>query len=109
MYSLPDHRPDHALLFDGDSVRADEYAKDLKTAGYQVARATNLTAALALARQSPPDIIFLHAGSTGSEGVSFLSQLRSDDSTRHIRVHMVMRSSRSPLQRQRLIGVRDDS
>ena len=108
MYSFTDP-PVHALLLDADRGRATEYAKELKGAGYQVVTATDVATALGLARQSRPDIIFLHAGSTGSEGVSFLSQLRSDNLTRHIPVHLVLPSSLRELQRQRMIGVRYDS
>jgi PleD family two-component response regulator len=77
------------LLVDGDRASALAQRRRLQDLGYHVVEASDPGAALAIARQSSPRVIFLGIGDSGSGRSGFLQSLRSDDSTRHIPVVMM--------------------
>jgi CheY-like chemotaxis protein len=82
-------RPTTALLVDDDPATTAAHARRLEEEGYRVTRVGDATTALAFARQSPPDIIFVHMGRGGSGSSQFIQALRSNDATRNIRVALL--------------------
>ena len=58
----------------------------LQSAGYAVLSATNAEAALALARDSKPDLILMDIQLPGMDGLEATTVLRASDATRHIPV-----------------------
>lgn len=75
-----------ALLVDDDSSTFALHWDRLHALGYHVIKATDPAAALTIAKQATPRVIFVSIGQRGSGGTPFLQALRSNDSTRHIPV-----------------------
>jgi DNA-binding response OmpR family regulator len=82
-------RPTAALLVDDDPTTSAQHARRLEEEGYRVTKAGDAVTALSLARQSPPDIIFVHMGRGGSGSTQFIQALRSNDVTRNVRVALL--------------------
>jgi CheY-like chemotaxis protein len=76
-----------ALLLSDEPTTAS--VRRLEDEGYRVTRVAEAATALTLAKQSPPDIIFVQAGRGGSGSSAFIQALRSNDLTRHIRVSLL--------------------
>ena len=74
------------LLVDDDSSVAALHRRKLEARGYHVVKTSDVDAALTLARQAQPRIIFLTVDRLGSERSPFLQALKRDDNTRHIPV-----------------------
>lgn len=89
-----------ALLVDDDPATSPIHAERLTKRGYHVTASANADEALGLARRSPPDVVFVHLGSKGWGGSSFIQGLRSDDVTRHVPV--VILSSEYDLKLKKL-------
>jgi len=79
-------RPATALILNDDPATTAAHARRLEEEGYRVTKASDAATALALAKQSPPSVIFVHVGRGGSGSSPFIQALRSNDLTRHIRV-----------------------
>jgi CheY-like chemotaxis protein len=79
-------QPTALLLSDDSSTAA---VRRLEDEGYRVTRVAEAATALTLAKQSPPDVIFVQAGRGGSGSSQFIQALRSNDLTRHIRVSLL--------------------
>lgn len=81
-----------ALLVDDDLVSRQANRSRLEGQGYSVVMAQDETEGLNRARQSSPNVIYIHlaAGSRGS--IPFMQALRSDDSCRHIPVVLIRES-----------------
>jgi CheY-like chemotaxis protein len=79
----------HALLVVDDGPTFRLHRKRLEAQGYQVDNAADAGAALSMARQTAPRVIFLSSDRSGSGRTPFLQALRSDDHTRHIPVAAV--------------------
>jgi DNA-binding response OmpR family regulator len=94
-----------ALLVDDDPDQRHGNARRLEVEGYEVMTAGDLESGLSFARNSRPEIIFLHLGERGSGGVAFLQRLRADDSMRHIPVSMLSNHSNTRLKRLGLNSV----
>jgi CheY-like chemotaxis protein len=82
-------RGPRALLVDDDASTSAVHTQRLQSEGYQVTKATDPASALTLARQSTPDIIFIHVGQRGSGGSGFIQTLRGHDETRHIPIALL--------------------
>ncbi|MDQ6900677.1 MAG: response regulator [Candidatus Dormibacteraeota bacterium] len=82
-------RPTAALLVDDDPTTTAQHARRLEEEGYRVTKAGDAVTALSLARQSPPDIIFVHMGRGGSGSTQFIQALRANDVTRNVRVALL--------------------
>ena len=65
------------LLVDDDTLLRRSLAFNLEKAGYQVSTAANAENALAIARQTPPDLILLDIGLPGMDGLEALRHFRS--------------------------------
>ena len=76
----------NVLLVDDDSSAATLDRRRLEARGYHVVKTSDVDAALTLARQTQPRIIFLTVDRLGSERSPFLQALKRDDNTRHIPV-----------------------
>ena len=76
----------NVLLVDHDSSVATPHRRTLEARGYHVVKTSDVDAALTLARQTQPRIIFLTVDRLGSERSPFLQALKRDDHTRHIPV-----------------------
>jgi CheY-like chemotaxis protein len=83
----------NVLIVDGDGSGSRQHKKRLEALGYHVTNASDGNAALTVARQTSPRVIFLgldkFAIDRGSERTSFLQALRRDDHLRHIPVSML--------------------
>jgi len=102
-------RPVRALLVDDDPKMRLGNVSRLEAEGYDVMQAGDLESGLSFARNSRPEIIFLHLGPVGSGGVAFLQKLRADDSMRHIPVSMLTNHSHLRLKRLGLNSVSGDA
>ena len=89
MSSASATRPTTALLVDDDPATTPQHARRLEDEGYRVTKAGDAVTALSLAKQSPPDIIFVHIGRGGSGNTQFIQALRSNDVTRNVRVALL--------------------
>lgn len=78
-----------ALLVDDDVVSRLANRSRLEGEGYAVVMANDETDGLNRAKQSSPNVIYIHlvAGSRGS--IPFMQALRSEDSCRHIPVVVI--------------------
>src|ERR1700686_1153717 len=81
-----DARTSPALLVDDDSGTWLANQRRLEDDGYSVVVARSGTEGLGRARQSAPNVIFIHLVGNGQDRLSFIQALRSDDSCRHIPV-----------------------
>ena len=97
------------LLIDDDRSTFGLHQKRLEARGYHVLRATATDAALDMARQSLPRVIFLTGDRMGLERGRFLQALRRDDSTRHIPVRVLSTGHDAPIERQGLSRVDRES
>jgi len=76
-----------ALLLDDEfGSRATQLAR-LEAEGYSVMAVENQADALSRAKQTLPQVIFIHLVTAGT--VSFIQALRADDSCRHIPVVVI--------------------
>ena len=78
-----------ALLVDDDLTSRQTNRTRLEGEGYSVVIAQDETEGLNRARQSSPNVIYIHlvVGSRGS--IPFMQALRSDDSCRHIPIVVI--------------------
>jgi CheY-like chemotaxis protein len=86
---LDANRAATALLVDDDVVSRLTTRQRLEGEGYAVVMAQDETEGLSRAKQSSPNVIYIHlvAGSRGS--IPFMQALRSDDSCRHIPIVVI--------------------
>jgi DNA-binding response OmpR family regulator len=61
----------------------------LETEGFEIREATDAAQALAMARERPPDLMFLDLNIPGASGTDVLTTLKSDPETRDVRVVVV--------------------
>jgi twitching motility two-component system response regulator PilH len=94
-----------ALLVDDHSSNFALHRERLNALGYHVIRADNPAAALAIAKQSMPRIIFVSKGRQGADVAPFLQALRSNDTTRHIPVGILSGDHDRRLERFGLKGI----
>jgi PleD family two-component response regulator len=99
----------NVLLIDDDRSTFGLHQKRLEARGYHVLRATGAEAALDIAKQSTPRVIFLTGDRMDVDRRRFLQALRRDDSTRHIPVHVLSMGHDGPLERQGLSRVDRES
>ena len=76
----------NVLFIEDDPAVAEMYKLKLELDGYQVQVATDGEAAIAMATQAPPDIIFLDIRLPKVDGLAVLEALRADERTRHVPV-----------------------
>ncbi len=81
------HRPTALLVDDEPLSRKAEQAR-LEGEGYTVFAASGQTEALAQARLTAPNVIFVHVGSAGGN-LPLIQALRSDDACRHIPIVVI--------------------
>ncbi len=81
-----DGRTATALLVDDDSASYLATQQRLEDDGYSVIRARDGSEGLGRAKQSPPNVIFIHLVAGGQDSLQFIQALRSDDVCRHIPV-----------------------
>jgi CheY-like chemotaxis protein len=74
------------LIVDDNPVNLKLAASVLEFAGCQVLEAGDATQALAVIRQTPPDLILMDIALPGMDGLTLTRQLKADQSTRHIGV-----------------------
>lgn len=79
-----------ALLVDDDLASRQTNQQQLEGDGYVVVVARDEAEALSRAKQSAPNIIFVHLVATDRGSLPFMQALRSDDACRHIPI-VVMR------------------
>jgi DNA-binding response OmpR family regulator len=94
-----------ALLVDDDPDQRPGNIRRLEAEGYLITQAADVESGLSFARNSQPEIIFLHLGAPGSGGVAFLQRLRADDTMRHIPVSMLLNHSHTRLKKLGLNSV----
>lgn len=81
-----------ALLVDDDPLSQKAERSRLERVGYTVFAAGGLSEALAQARQTRPDVIYLHMlSATGN--LPFIQALRADDACRHIPISITRSDS----------------
>ena len=61
----------------------------LENAGFDTREASDGHTALSMARERPPDIMFLDLNIPGSSGADVLAELKGDEATRHVRVIII--------------------
>ena len=83
-----------ALLVDDDPVSQKAARVRLELQGYTVASAQGQTEALFQARQTRPDMIYVHLLSAGGN-LDLIQALRADDACRHIPIG-VLRGGAAP-------------
>ena len=76
----------YALLVDDDSKTTPVHLHRLTQDGYRVTTVADSAGALTLARETQPNVIFVHLGAKGSGNSAFIVSLRAADDTRHGRV-----------------------
>ena len=76
----------NVLFVEDDPSVAQMYKLKLELDGYQVQIATDGEAALQMATQAPPDIIFLDIRLPKLDGLAVLEALRADERTRQVPV-----------------------
>jgi len=95
------NRPDDldltVLMIEDDPAVADMYKLRLEVDGYRVTVATDGSSGLELARQAPPDLIYLDVRMPGMDGLEVLEQLRSDPGLSAIPVVMLSNYSEPDL------------
>lgn len=77
-----------ALLVDDDQISRQANRDRLEGEGYTVVMAQDETEGLSRARQSSPNVIYIHLVASKS-AIPFMQALRSDDSCRHIPVVVI--------------------
>jgi CheY-like chemotaxis protein len=101
-------RQPRALLVDDDALTSAVHTQRLQSEGYEVTTATDAASALSLAKQSTPDMIFIHVGQRGSGSSGFIQTLRSHDETRHIPIALLSKYYDRSLERLGLTAVEND-
>jgi DNA-binding response OmpR family regulator len=61
----------------------------LETAGFDTREASDGRTALSMARERPPDIMFLDLNIPGTSGADVLAELKGDEATRDVRVIII--------------------
>ena len=84
-----------ALLVDDDPLSQKAGRARLEHAGYAVFAADGHASALSQARQTRPDVIYVHLRSDGGS-LSFIQALRSDDACRHIPIGVIRGDAAMP-------------
>jgi CheY-like chemotaxis protein len=85
------HKPT-ALLVDDEALSRKAEQARLEGEGYMVFAASGATEALAQARQTAPNVIFVHVVSAGGN-LPLIQALRSDDACRHIPIVVVRKGT----------------
>jgi CheY-like chemotaxis protein len=78
-----------ALLVDDDLVSRQANRLRLETEGYMVVLAQDEAEGLTRAKQSSPNVIYVHLAAGARGSVPFMQALRSDDSCRHIPIVVI--------------------
>jgi CheY-like chemotaxis protein len=78
--------PARILIVDDNPVNLKLASSVLEFAGCQVLEAVDASHAVAMIRQSPPDLILMDIAMPGMDGLTLTRQLKADESTRHIRI-----------------------
>jgi DNA-binding response OmpR family regulator len=68
--------PKHILLVDDDALMRRSLAFNLEQAGFHASAAASAEDALALARQSPPDLVLLDIGLPGMDGLDAIKRFK---------------------------------
>jgi len=95
-----------ALLVDDDVSSRQANQERLEDDGYAVVVARDQAEGLDRAKQSAPNVIFIHLVSEGVGSLPFIEALRADDGCRHIPV--VVLTSQAPPRRGKLRTVNRD-
>ena len=61
----------------------------LEHEGFEIREATDAASALSIAREHPPDLVFLDLNIPGASGTDVLTALKTDPATRDVRVVVV--------------------
>jgi CheY-like chemotaxis protein len=91
-----------ALLVDDQLVSRKTEQARLEGEGYTVFAAGGQAEALSQARQTSPDVIFVHLASAGGN-LPLIQALRSDDSCRHIPVAVIRGNAQPPRTKLRSV------
>jgi CheY-like chemotaxis protein len=75
-----------ALLVDDDATSREVNLQRIEGDGYNVMIAADKTAALANAKRSAPNVIFIHMTGGRASSLPLIEALRKDDACRHIRI-----------------------
>ena len=67
----------HILLVDDDALMRRSLAFNLEQAGFRASAAANAEAALALAHQTPPDLVLLDIGLPGMDGLDAIQHFKA--------------------------------
>lgn len=97
-----------ALLVDDDPDSQQANQHRLEGDGYMVALARDQNDGLARAKQTAPNVIFIHLVSGEAGSMSFIQALRSEDACRHIRVVVLRNQPRADVARKKLRTVPRD-
>lgn len=84
-----------ALLVDDDPLSQKAARARLERQGYTVFSAQGTTEALSQARQTRPDVIYVHLVSAGGN-LPLIQALRADDACRHIPVGVIREDAATP-------------
>ena len=85
------------LFIEDDPAVAEMYRTKLELDGYAVQIASDGEAALRLASDDPPDIVFLDIGLPKVDGLTVLARLRGNDRTRSVPVVILSNYSEAEL------------
>ena len=97
-----------ALLVDDDPDSQQANQHRLEGDGYMVALARDQNDGLARAKQTAPNVIFIHLVSGEAGSMSIFQALRSEDACRHIRVVVLRNQPRADVARKKLRTVPRD-
>src|SRR2546421_11936954 len=95
-----------AMLVDDDVAPRQAHQERLEDDGYTVVVARDKAEGLGRAKQSAPNVIFIHLVTEGVGSLPFIEALRADDVCRHIPV--VVLTSQAPPRRGKLRTVNRD-
>jgi CheY-like chemotaxis protein len=76
--------PPCILIVDDNPVNLKLASCVLQSADFQVLEAVDAVQALAIIRQTPPDLILMDIALPGMDGLTLTRQLKADEATRHI-------------------------
>jgi len=79
-------RTQTALLVDDDAASRKLNQQRLEGDGFNVTIASEKAGAVATAKRSAPNVIFIHMAGGRAGSLPLIEALRSDDSCRHIRI-----------------------
>jgi CheY-like chemotaxis protein len=77
-------KPGRILIVDDNAVNLKLAASVLEFAGFQIFTAADAQEALAILRQTQPDLILMDIALPGMDGLTLTRQLKADPATRHI-------------------------